>query len=436
MIPSVVIIGKPNVGKSTLYNRLTGTKDAIVDDMPGVTRDAKVGLVEWGKRNFDIIDTGGFFPDDPGLIPTLIKEKAFDEVNDADLILFLMDAREGVTSTEKEIAKILRLTGKTIIAVGNKADDPKKNYQKNDIFLLGFEDTIFISAEHSIDIDILLDSIVSKIPETSMHKIEDSATSTITIVGKPNVGKSTFLNNLLNQSRVLVSEIPGTTRDVIDAEFKYKKKTFILLDTAGIREKSKIYSPAEIYSVLKARATLERADVTLFMLDCTQPFTHQDRAIAKLIDEKSRAVIILLNKWDIVPDQQSNYKTIIQNFYKNVTILDFAPVMTISAKEGIRTFKVMDKVLEILQTQNIKLGTGPLNRALKNYYDERHPAAAGRGYIKMNYIIHVSRKPCKFIIFTNRPNEIEDSYKKYLIRRIREDFHLEGLPIRLEFRKK
>jgi GTP-binding protein len=435
MIPTVVIIGKPNAGKSTLYNRLTGTRDAIVDDMPGVTRDAKAGEVSLGDRAFNIIDTGGFFPDDPGLIPTLIKEKAFDEVNDADAIIFLMDAREGVTSAEKEIAKILRATGKTIIAVGNKADDPQKNYQKNDIFSLGFEDTVFISAEHIINIDTLLERIVSKIPEAKIQKKSLSA-STITIVGKPNVGKSTFMNALLKESRVLVSEIPGTTRDVIDVEFNYKKHNFILLDTAGIRDKAKIYSPAEIYSVLKARATIERADVTLFMIDCTLPFTHQDRAISRLIDERARGVIILLNKWDLVPDQHDNFDRIIENLHKNISLLDYAPAITVSAKDGTRIFKVMDKVMELLNVQNKKISTGPLNRALRTYYNERHPAAAGRGYIKLNYIIQTFSKPCKLMIFTNRPNEIEDSYKKYLARRLREDFHFEGLPIRIEFRKK
>jgi len=435
MIPTVVIIGKPNAGKSTLYNRLTGTRDAIVDDMPGVTRDAKAGEVQLRDRVFNIIDTGGFFPDDPGLIPTLIKEKAFDEVNDADAIIFLMDAREGVTSAEKEIAKILRATGKTIIAVGNKADDPLKDYQKNDIFSLGFEDTVFISSEHIINIDILLECIVSKIPEAKIHNKELSA-STITIVGKPNVGKSTFMNGLLKEARVLVSEIPGTTRDVIDVEFNYKKHNFVLLDTAGIRDKAKIYSPAEIYSVLKARATIERADVTLFMIDCTLPFTHQDRAIARLIDERARGVIILLNKWDLVPDQHGNFDRIIENLYKNISLLDYAPAITVSAKDGTRIFKAMDKVMEILNVQNKKISTGPLNRALRTYYNERHPAAAGRSYIKLNYIIQTLSKPCKMMIFTNRPNEIEDSYQKYLARRFREDFHFEGLPIHLEFRKK
>lgn len=436
MIPSVVIIGKPNVGKSTLYNRLTGTRDAIVHNMPGVTRDAKIGTVHWRNRFFEIVDTGGFFPDDPGLIPTLIKEKAFDEINDAAMILFLMDAREGVTSTEKEIAKILRSSGKIIIAVGNKADDPKKDYLKNDIFRLGFEDTFFISAEHSINVDELLDCIINKIPEGTETFLEATPAATITIVGKPNVGKSTFLNKIMNEPRVLVSEIPGTTRDVINAEFNYKKNTFVLLDTAGIREKTKINSPAEIYSVLKAKTTIEQADVTLFMLDCTQPFTHQDRAIARLIEEKARGVIILLNKWDIVPDQEANFNTIIKNLYKNITILDFAPVITISAKDGIRVFKVMDKILELLEIQKNKIGTGQLNRVLKKFYDERHPAAAGRGYIKFNYMIHASRKPFKFIIFTNRPFEIEDTYKRYLQNRLREEFHLDGLPLHLEFRKK
>lgn len=435
MIPTVVIIGKPNVGKSTLYNRLTRTRDAIVDDMPGVTRDAKAGEVRYDERAFKIIDTGGFFPDDPGLIPKLIKEKAFDEVNNADVILFLMDAREGITATEREIARILRTTGKKIIAVGNKADDLKKDYLKNEIFSLGFEDTVFISSEHVINISTLLELIAAKIPEAKSRKPLPS-TPKITIVGKPNVGKSTFMNAILKESRVLVSDIPGTTRDVIDVEFNYKKNNFILLDTAGIRNKTKINSPAEIYSVLKARATIERADVTLFMIDCSLPFTQQDRAVARLIDEKARGVIILLNKWDLVPDQQGNFNKIIDNLYKNISLLDYAPTITVSAKEGTRVFKVMDKVIEILKVQNNKIGTGPLNRALRAYYNERHPAAAGRGYIKLNYIIQTSTNPCKLTIFTNRPDEIEASYKKYLERRLREDFPFEGVPIHIEFRKK
>ncbi len=437
-IPSVIIIGRPNVGKSTLFNKMTGGREAIVHDQPGVTRDLKKRKLTEGERSIELIDTGGILPDDSDLIPTLIREKVYDEINYADLILFVVDVKTGLIPIEEEIAARLRETGKKIVLVGNKADDLTKDYMKTDLYRLGFDPTIFLSAEHSINITGLKEAVFELTANITPSRPDNYRESRkIAIIGKPNVGKSTLVNSILKEPRMIVSNIPGTTRDVVDVQFNFKSSAYTLLDTGGIRKKSKIYEPAEIFSVLKARKTIQKADIVFFVLSAEEKISHQDISIAKLIHEQAKSVFIILNKWDLVENPEKEYPVITCDIYYDMPFMDYAPVITTSGLEGKRITRLINVMHDFLNERSLNISTPKLNRAIKAYYAENHPpAASGKKFIKFNYATQVSEMPCRIIIFTNRPKDIGESYKKYLIKKLRQDFDLSGIPVHLDFRHK
>jgi GTP-binding protein len=434
--PLVAIIGRPNVGKSTLFNRIIGWRKAIIEDIPGVTRDRNYEDAEWAGTEFSIVDTGGFepsFSDD--LYLPLVRSQIQVAINEADLILFLLDAKTGLMPQDIEISKLLRKVKKPIIYVANKIDNKKQETSIFEMHALGVGNIIPISSLHGIRINELLDMIVEELPEAE-HKVEkkDEEIIKVAVVGKPNVGKSTFVNRILGEERMLTNPTPGTTRDSIDTLVERNRKKYILIDTAGIRKKSKIALSIEKYSVLRAIKAIERADVVLLMLDAKEGPTHQDARLSELINESNKGCIILLNKWDLVPKEIAETKGIQDIIRSKLKAIDFAPVILISAHTGRKVIKVFDYINLVYKNYSSRIPTKSLNRLLDNIMRNNPPPIYKGNEIKFYYISQPLTKPPTLVIFTNSIKGIPGSYKKYLENRLRETFDLHGTAIKIIFR--
>ncbi len=434
-IPLVAIVGRPNVGKSTLFNRIIGWQKAIVEETPGVTRDRIYAVTEWSGVTFRIVDTGGFEPLSDDLYLSLIRNQVQKAVEESDLILFLLDVKTGLMPQDIEISKLLRKTIKTVLYVVNKVDHEKQETNTMEMHALGIETFIPISSLHGRRIDELLDVIVEKLPEAK-YKVEreDEIIIKVAVIGKPNVGKSTFVNRILGEERMLTSPIPGTTRDSIDILIERDGKNYMFIDTAGIRKRSKITLPVERYSILRAIKTIERADIVLLMLDASEGPTHQDARLAELINERNKGCIILLNKWDLVPKEIAQRKDIQDIIRSKLKALDFAPVMLISALTGKRVVKVFDYIDLVHKNFSSRISTKSLNKLLENILRTNPPHLYKGTEIKFYYISQPLTKPPTFVIFTNSLKGVQDSYKRYLENRLREEFELQGTAIKVIFR--
>lgn len=434
-IPLVAIVGRPNVGKSTLFNRIIGWQKAIVEETPGVTRDRIYAVTEWSGVTFRIVDTGGFEPLSDDLYLSLIRNQVQKAVEESDLILFLLDVKTGLMPQDIEISKLLRKTRKPVLYVVNKVDHEKQEINTMEMHALGIETFIPISSIHGRRIDELLDVIVEKLPEAK-YKVEreDEIIIKVAVIGKPNVGKSTFVNRILGEERMLTSPIPGTTRDSIDTLIERDGKKYMFIDTAGIRKRSKITLPVERYSILRAIKTIERADIVLLMLDASEGPTHQDARLAELINERNKGCIILLNKWDLVPKEIAQRKDIQDIIRSKLKALDFAPVMLISALTGKRVVKVFDYIDLVHKNFSSRISTKSLNKLLENILRTNPPHLYKGTEIKFYYISQPLTKPPTFVIFTNSLKGVQDSYKRYLENRLREEFELQGTAIKVIFR--
>ena len=437
--PLVVIVGRPNVGKSTLFNRLVGERKAIVKNTPGVTRDRIVGRVDWGNACFGLVDTGGLDPTSPteqltGKIRTQI-EKAFE---DADLLLFVVDGQVPVLPQDLEIARTLRKTQKPIACAVNKIDTGSHEENIYPYYRLGLEPLFSVSAEHGIGLPELLDHIVDTLPRAKgfVPEVKEEEAIRVAVVGRPNVGKSTLVNFLLGEERHLVDELPGTTRDAVDSRFHRDGLEFLLIDTAGIRRKGKVKAAVEKFSVIKALRSLDRCDVALLLLDAHEGVTDQDAHIGGYILEKGRGVVILINKWDLVKDRHRKPGGYLKEVHRGLPHMQFVPVLPISAHTGYNVNKALQKLTEVEKAFRTQVPTGPLNRLIEEAVKGHAPPSEGTRIRKFYYITQIKKGPPTFLLFTNSSREVHFSYQRYLIGQIRSRFGFEGVPIRLVFRRK
>lgn len=432
----VAIVGRPNVGKSTLFNRIIGERDAIVDPKSGVTRDRHYGTAEWNGKKFTIIDTGGYVPDSDDIFESAIREQVQIAIDEADVIIFLVDALSGVTPIDIEIAKILRQTKKKVILAVNKIDNEKLEILSSQFYELGLGDPFPISAMHGRKVGDFLDEVVKDFVESNGQEEENKNQIKVAIVGQPNVGKSSFVNAVIGENRIIVTDIPGTTRDSIDTAFKYNDSEFILIDTAGLRKKSKIKESIEFYSAIRALKAIERCDVAVVMLDATCGLERQDLRIIGEAAELKKGIIIAVNKWDLVEKNSNTALEYEHALRERLKVFDYIPIIFISAKTKQRIFKVLDLAKIVYEERNKRIKTSELNKVLFPIVKETPPPAVSGKEIKIKYVTQVKTSPPVFAFFANFPDDIPEHYKRFLENKIRQHFGFVGVPLTIVFKKK
>jgi GTP-binding protein len=430
----VAVVGRPNVGKSTLFNRLIRTRKAIVEDEPGVTRDRNYGEVHWDDSSFTMIDTGGFEPVSREGLLIQIREQIQLAMDEADLILFLMDGKEGLTPADQEIARLLFAQEKPVIYCVNKIDGPTHEERVFDFYTLGIDSILSVSASHGYGVEDLLEEISGRLPQSLVETEEKRIR--VAVVGRPNVGKSSWINRILGEHRLLVDDRPGTTRDAIDTAFGIGPRKYLLIDTAGIRRKKKISLRLEKYTVVEALRTIDRCDVALFILDPFEKVTEQDARIGGIIQEKGRACFIAVNKWDLVEKGNKTVNAYTKEIREDLKHLTWAPLIFVSSLTGQRVRKTLDLIDLVAVAHQKRIPTGRLNSLIGQAVERRPPPVHKRRRGKIYYVTQASTKPPTFIAFVNDPRCIHFSYERYLLNRIREQFGFEGTPIRIRFRKR
>ncbi len=436
MKPIVAIVGRPNVGKSTLFNRITHTKDALVDDFPGVTRDRHYGDANWDDVEFTLVDTGGFTEGDD--LADAVRFQVHQAIADADVIMLLLDGKEGISPFDKDIINLLRSVEKPIFHVVNKIDGAEQEIYLSEFYQLGLETLYPLSAEHRYGLTDLLDEMVNVISGLATALPEETAGEMIrlAVVGRPNVGKSSLINWVLGENRLLVSNIPGTTRDAIDSVCKLNGKSYLLVDTAGIRRKGKVSRKLEKFSIIKALRSLERCDVALIVMDAAEGVTDQDISIAGYAYDRGCGCVFLLNKWDLVEKDSNTVKAYYERLRDQAKFLSFAPAMTISALTGQRITKTFKLVDEVYSQYVHRIATGQLNRILGKAIEKNAPSMHRGKQIKFYYAAQISTRPPTIVCFVNYPQAIHFSYKRYLINQLREESGLDKTPIRMIFRQR
>ncbi|MCH8124619.1 ribosome biogenesis GTPase Der [candidate division KSB1 bacterium] len=434
-IARVVIVGRPNVGKSTLFNRLIKKRLAIVDDQPGITRDRNESLVEWNGASFMVEDTGGYLPGDGDVYIEGIREHVQQAVVDADVLVFVTDAISGITPVDQEIARLLIKADRKTILVVNKADNEKLEYSIYDFYSLGFGDPLPVSAESGRRTGDLLDMMVELLPDKTVSA-KEKETIHLAIVGKPNVGKSTFVNALLNKEKLLVSDIPGTTRDSIDSYYTYFGSEVVLIDTAGLRKKAQVSDNIEYYSVVRALRSIDRSDVTIVLIDAMDGITHQDKLIINEAITRKKGLVLAVNKWDLKEKGNNDGSAYEKNLRNQLGNLDYLPILLISCKHNLRLHDVIRVAFSVCQERNKRISTSKINEILSEILREKPPLTKDTKPIKVHYITQVATSPPVFTLFTNRPKAIAANYKRFLEKKIRENFGFFGVPISLAVRQK
>ncbi len=430
----VAIVGRPNVGKSTLFNRIIGHRDAIVDDQPGVTRDRNYADAEWAGKQFTIIDTGGFVPTSEDVFETAIREQAQIAIEQADVILFVVDGVAGLLPSEKDIAEILRKSEKPVVLVVNKIDNDKRELNLGEFFERGLGEPVPTSALGGRRIGDMLD-IVTKgfVPG---GEVNQDPRLKIAIIGKPNVGKSSLVNALLQEDRHIVTEIPGTTRDPIDAILKFYGRELLLIDTAGLRRKSKVKESVEFFSTVRTLRSIDRCDVAVVLLDAQQGLEHQDLRIIETAIAKRRGIVLAINKWDLIEKDHTTANHLERALREKLRQYDFVPIIFISALTKQRIYKIIELVQAVDEEQNRRIQTNELNALLGADIRSFPPRSRSGKEIKIKYITQVKTKPPVFAFFCNEPKMIEENYRRYLENRIREHFAFRGVPVLLSFKDK
>lgn len=429
----VAIVGRPNVGKSTLFNRIFGRRTAIVDDFPGVTRDRNYALVTRYEKTFTLVDTGGFEPASNERLLAQMREQSSLAMEEADVIIFLMDGREGLTPADQEVAEMLRRVDKPVFFAVNKVDGPSLEVAAAEFYALGIDDLHLVSAEHGLGVKTLVQNLLEVLPETTADDDESTETR-LAVVGRPNVGKSSLVNRLLGHERVVANPTAGTTRDSIDSDLSYNQKKYVLIDTAGIRRKGRVSQKLEKFSVVQALKALDRCHVALVLIDAVEGITDQDMTIAGYAHERGRAVVLVVNKWDLVEKDHTTMGQFIKEVRRMFKFLPDYPIQFVSAMTGQRVSKIMADVERVSAEFNRRITTAELNRVLKDA-EISHPPPMYKGKrLKLFYMTQVAVRPPTFVIFVSHTAGIHFSYERYLTNCVRQAFGFEGCPIRLKFK--
>ena len=436
--PVVAIVGRPNVGKSTFVNRLVGSRHSIVDDLPGVTRDRIYFDVEWQNKFFTVIDTGGIIPGDEDDIMVSIFDQAKIACEEADKIVFLVDGKDGVNPIDYDIANILRQSGKPVFLTVNKLDNPDSYMMINDFYSLAIGEPLGISALHgSGGVGDLLDLITEDFSREEDESDEEEHIVRVAIVGRPNAGKSSIVNALLNENRVIVSDVSGTTRDSIDSLIKYKDKEYIIVDTAGIRKKSKVDYGVEKFAVDRAIRSIRDCDVALLVIDATEGISDQDKKISSIITEAGKGIIIAVNKWDLIEDKQANTVNKFDKMLAQaIPFLEYAPKIYISAKTKQRLHNIFDQAQFVYEQATKRVSTGLLNKVIKELYSLNPPTSVKGKRLKLLYATQAGVQPPTFVLFANNSDLLKDHYKRYIENKLREAFGFFGTPIRISVRER
>ncbi len=434
---TVAIVGRPNVGKSTFFNRLLEERKAIVDDLSGVTRDRQYGVADWNGKNFNVIDTGGFVAGSDDVFEKEIAKQVLIALDEADAVIFMVDAHTGLTNLDDSMAQVLRRSKKPVFLTVNKVDNNERMLEASEFYSLGFDEVFFIAAASGSGSGELLDAITDIIPDSATEEEEEKdALPRFAIVGQPNVGKSSLLNALVGQERTIVSDIAGTTRDTIHTHYNLYQKEFILIDTAGIRRKAKVHEDLEFYSVIRAIKALDEADVCMLLLDAEKGITAQDLNIFSLAARKGKGIVVLVNKWDLVAKETNTAKEYEATLKKRLAPFKDVPVLFISAKEKTRIFKAIEAALEVYENRKRKVPTSELNDVMQKAMESYHAPVVRGHAIKIKFVTQLPTAVPSFAFFCNFPDDIKTPYQNYLENQIRAHFDFKGVPIRLFFRKK
>jgi GTPase len=432
---TVAIVGRPNVGKSTFFNRLLEQRKAIVDDTSGVTRDRQYGMADWNGKTFNVVDTGGFVPHSEDIFEREIRKQVIIAVEEADAIIFMVDVTTGITDLDDAMANLLRRSTKPVFLLVNKVDNNERMMEANEFYSLGFQNVFFISSVSGTGSGEILDALTELIEESPASETETELPK-FAIIGQPNVGKSSLLNALVGAERTIVSEIAGTTRDTIHTHYNLFQKEFILIDTAGIRRKTKVHEDLEFYSVIRAIKALDEADVCLLMLDAEKGVTAQDINIFSLASRKGKGVVVLVNKWDLVEKATNSSRDYEKELKQKLAPFTDVPILFISAKEKTRIFKAIEIAIEVYENRHRRVPTSELNKIILKAVESYH-APVVRGHpIKIKYITQLPTTVPSFAFFSNYPDDIKLPYKNYLENQLRQNFNFTGVPIRIFFRKK
>lgn len=433
--PIVAIVGRPNVGKSTLFNRLAGKRISIVQDTPGVTRDRVYAEAEWLSYNFTMIDTGGIEPERDDIIVKQMRRQANIAIETADVIVFIVDGKEGLTPADNEVATMLRKSKKPVVLVVNKVDSLKEEDNAWEFYNLGIGDPVTISASQGLGLGDMLDRVVENFDKSIFEEEEDEYIR-IAMIGKPNVGKSSLINKLLGEERVIVSDVPGTTRDAIDSYLETEEGKFILIDTAGLRRKSKVKEEIERYSVVRTYAAIERADVCILMIDATEGITEQDEKIIGYAHDLRKAIMVIVNKWDLVEKDDKTLDKFKKELQSNLKFLSYAEYLFISALTGQRTHKVLQMAKYCYDNYNKRISTGILNDVISKAVLMKEPPTVGVKRMKIYYATQVATRPPKFVFFVNDESTRQFSYERYLENQLRNSFDFKGTGIQIEYRQR
>ena len=434
---TVAIVGRPNVGKSTLFNRLTGRRDAIIDDMSGVTRDRKYGESYWNGKNFNLIDTGGFVANSDDVFEAAIREQVHIAMEEASLVIFMTDVTTGITDYDDEVAKLLRRSKKTVIVVVNKVDNGKRLLEATEFYSLGFDNIQFISSINGSGTGELLDTLTSyikdedSIAENALDKLPKFA-----IIGQPNVGKSSLLNVLVGQQRNIVTDIAGTTRDSIHTHYNMFQKEFLLIDTAGLRKKSKVHENLDFYSVMRAIKAIDKADVCILMIDAQTGIEGQDLNIFRLTQKKKKGIVILVNKWDLIEKGTKTAKEYEEKIKHKIAPFSDVPIIFVSVLEKQRIFKAMEVALDVQERRSTKIPTSKLNEIMLAAIEHYPPPAVKGKHVKIKYVTQLPLYTPTFAFFCNHPTAVKDEYRNYLENQLRKHFNFTGVSVTIYFRQK
>lgn len=433
--PIVAMVGRPNVGKSTLFNRLAGKRISIVEDTPGVTRDRVYAEAEWLNHSFTMIDTGGIEPERDDIIVKQMRRQANIAIETADVIIFIVDGKEGLTPADQEVASMLRKSKKPVVLVVNKIDTLKEEDNAWEFYNLGIGDPITISGAQGLGLGDMLDRVVEHFDNSYLEEEEDEFIR-IAMIGKPNVGKSSLINRLLGEERVIVSNVPGTTRDAIDSYLETDEGKFILIDTAGLRRKSKVKEEIERYSVVRTYAAIERADVCILMIDAQEGITEQDEKIIGYAHEMRKAIMVVVNKWDLIEKDDKTLDKYKKELQGKLKFLSYAPYVFISALTGQRTHKILSTAKMCYDNYSKRVSTGVLNDVINKAVLMKEPPIVGLKRMKIYYATQVATRPPKFVFFVNDSNASHFSYQRYLENQLRQSFDFEGTGIQIEYRER